>query len=783
MSGNIGEKARAAFLALIMVTSVMAAGVAFTGSAAALEDPANEDEYGSLAVTGSTADGGENGVNLRATAISNGDVTGNLDEINISFGQDVNADGLSTGDVSVEVINTDGSSAGTATGGNGNTGETTDTADFTDVTNIDKDNTIALGDGKIIRLSISGTAINLPSDDLDATIGVKNKSGASATTDVTLQLNPGPVQVEGGNSYSTLNDALGDGAIDDEANTITVSDGLYDEAGSRLGDVSNDDVTIEAADGANPKVIFSGSPIGSSVFTASGDDVTVSGLDVELYSTDGPTDHLVRLDGANATLDSNTFNLSAAGGDENSESFVRLSGNNAQLQSNTFVDNYDGSNQEGVYAVQGSTGDTTDGVSIDGNTFDTNAGVYISGTNYTVSDNVLNVSGNYGVTTSDSGNNPVDNAVISGNEIYGVTDGGSSDLDAIRLFDGDNMTIENNVIDGQSQEFDQGIVLASGGDAADFTGGSTGGQALGNVSVTANEVYNVSTNGVYVVDSGNWLDGSPGDVTLDISELTVDNVGASGSPTANGINIDAGSDNLRAVEISGSSINSTNVGINTQDMSGGDVPATHLNVSGTSVDNTASGSQAIDLVNPDADVNIDSGTSIDQAGTGISIDADANHNIDITNIEVNGTSSGVDITDVTDSSGMAVNVTDSTFTNNDAAGLNLTSVTGGATDTRLNVHFNTFESNSVGVGVNDASLDGVFNVTFNDFVENDNAGLEVPADIAGGGGGVVNANYSWWGDRDYSRIVGPYTPQNAESQLPNPRRVYSYTRLHTGGQP
>jgi len=558
MSGNIGEKARAAFLALIMVTSVMAAGVAFTGSAAALEDPANEDEYGSLAVTGSTADGGENGVNLRATAISNGDVTGNLDEINISFGQDVNADGLSTGDVSVEVINTDGSSAGTATGGNGNTGETTDTADFTDVTNIDKDNTIALGDGKIIRLSISGTAINLPSDDLDATIGVKNKSGASATTDVTLQLNPGPVQVEGGNSYSTLNDALGDGAIDDEANTITVSDGLYDEAGSRLGDVSNDDVTIEAADGANPKVIFSGSPIGSSVFTASGDDVTVSGLDVELYSTDGPTDHLVRLDGANATLDSNTFNLSAAGGDENSESFVRLSGNNAQLQSNTFVDNYDGSNQEGVYAVQGSTGDTTDGVSIDGNTFDTNAGVYISGTNYTVSDNVLNVSGNYGVTTSDSGNNPVDNAVISGNEIYGVTDGGSSDLDAIRLFDGDNMTIENNVIDGQSQEFDQGIVLASGGDAADFTGGSTGGQALGNVSVTANEVYNVSTNGVYVVDSGNWLDGSPGDVTLDISELTVDNVGASGSPTANGINIDAGSDNLRAVEISGSSINSTN---------------------------------------------------------------------------------------------------------------------------------------------------------------------------------------------------------------------------------
>jgi surface glycoprotein (TIGR04207 family) len=44
MSGNIGEKARAAFLALIMVTSVMAAGVAFSGSAAALEDPKTDDD-------------------------------------------------------------------------------------------------------------------------------------------------------------------------------------------------------------------------------------------------------------------------------------------------------------------------------------------------------------------------------------------------------------------------------------------------------------------------------------------------------------------------------------------------------------------------------------------------------------------------------------------------------------------------------------------------------------------------------------------------------------------
>ena len=37
MTGDIGKKARAAFLALIMITSVMTASVAFTGSAAAAD--------------------------------------------------------------------------------------------------------------------------------------------------------------------------------------------------------------------------------------------------------------------------------------------------------------------------------------------------------------------------------------------------------------------------------------------------------------------------------------------------------------------------------------------------------------------------------------------------------------------------------------------------------------------------------------------------------------------------------------------------------------------------
>ena len=105
-----------------------------------------------------------------------------------------------------------------------------------------------------------------------------------------------------------------------------------------------------------------------------------------------------------------------------------------------------------------------------------------------------------------------------------------------------------------------------------------------------------------------------------------------------------------------------------------------------------------------------------------------------------------------------------------------------ASTDNLNVHFNEYTENTDGVVVNSdfgSESGDLLNVTFNDFVDTESNALNVTGSI----NGQVNANYSWWDNRDYSRIVGPYTPQNAGSQLPSPRRVYSYTRLHTGGQP
>jgi hypothetical protein len=102
---------------------------------------------------------------------------------------------------------------------------------------------------------------------------------------------------------------------------------------------------------------------------------------------------------------------------------------------------------------------------------------------------------------------------------------------------------------------------------------------------------------------------------------------------------------------------------------------------------------------------------INQGETGIAVDAtDPSDRINIDNVTINGTST---------------------------AGIDVDGVDANAA---VNVHFNTFEENVVGVADDPGTVDATHNLTFNDFVNNDDA-VVLDDSI----GGTVNANYSWWG--------------------------------------
>ena len=186
---------------------------------------------------------------------------------------------------------------------------------------------------------------------------------------------------------------------------------------------------------------------------------------------------------------------------------------------------------------------------------------------------------------------------------------------------------------------------------------------------------------------------------------------------------------------------------------------------------SSSGATGIDVDSPAGEVNIED-NQIDQSDIGISVSAgNTDDRVNVDGVTVNGTSTaGIDIAAV--NADAAVNVTNSDLTENEE-GVRLSDSTDGA---QVNIHFNTFDGNVVGVADDGDSPAATHNFTFNDFTNNDD-GLVIDDNS-----GTVNANYSWWDNPHYSRIVGPYTPQNAVSQPPIPRRVYSYTRLHTEGQ-
>lgn len=215
MSGNIGEKARAAFLAFIMVTSVMMAGVAFTGSAAvadtsagfAAANPADADSI--ISDTDHTYS-----INLSATGSDYssevlGDAT-NADTFTITDSDDgFDYSGIGGADVAIEVFASDGTHRTTYTSTSDLTVETADTATL----EIDVDagattGTTALNQDDIIRISIgpavdtNGVSHTTDTDgtyQLDAQLATDGDSSSGVTDSSTLDLDlPGPVSGDGG---------------------------------------------------------------------------------------------------------------------------------------------------------------------------------------------------------------------------------------------------------------------------------------------------------------------------------------------------------------------------------------------------------------------------------------------------------------------------------------------------------------------------------------------------------------------------------------------------------
>lgn len=372
---------------------------------------------------------------------------------------------------------------------------------------------------------------------------------------------------------------------------------------------------------------------------------------------------------------------------------------------------------------------------------------------------------------------------------------------------------------GSSVTVDSSNVTIQGANAGTSAPGRSGAESTINPNATISSVIDVNNENVTIdgfevtnsepITGSNMIDGEasgPAAHNLTITNTKIVNVESNGAD-ANAIGAVNGGSPLKDTQITHNLINNTGNGIvlngaedpvisentitNSTDTGGilldDFVPGLDGGVADYKVtDNTIRDHDGVglQLQNPVVDDGspVISGNTFDNAGIKLDQLSDSGSSntisVNITDNTINGTEAGVDIDSTSNVEGGAViDITENTFTNNDG-GLNVTSASGG-NGAQFNVHFNTFEGNVNGTYVDAGSFGDTLNLSFNDVVDNEANGLAVNSI----GGGSVNANYSWWDNRDSSRIVGPYTPQNAGSQLPIPRRVYSYTRLHTGGQP
>jgi hypothetical protein len=423
------------------------------------------------------------------------------------------------------------------------------TATSVDLTTEDSNTTLIIGDDS--NDLTSDTSASSLSTGSTVTVVLGDASGltnpsSSTTADVTIG--------EAGSSTDTgtiqdMDLALGaDAPIQayDNSGSLVSNDTVLSSAASEAGaqgdleisgDVDNVDPTGGSLSIANEASVDGNiTSVGSStptirtsienqrILTLTSNTVpqTLENVDIEAVTpTDSdPANNLIQLNGDNSTVDNTNVNVSVSSGTATVANAV-FDVNDVDQEilnsevSDNFVDSSSG--DKGLLAVQ--AGGSGERLLVDGNTFDTSRGVYVVSPNTTVSNNVFNVSGSYGVTTENAAGTAADDLVVSNNEFYAVS--GDSGLDAIRLFEGDNQEVTDNLIDGNSDEFERGIELDSQSGSAD---------ALGNVTISgSNEIYNVSADGVKITDTGEFKSAP---VTVSITGLTVD------SSATNGIDID-----------------------------------------------------------------------------------------------------------------------------------------------------------------------------------------------------------------------------------------------------
>nr|AKY04227.1 cell surface adhesin [uncultured haloarchaeon] len=336
-------------------------------------------------------------------------------------------------------------------------------------------------------------------------------------------------------------------------------------------------------------------------------------------------------------------------------------------------------------------------------------------------DPVMNVSGS-------------DNATITGLEFVA----GGDSIQAINASSETttNSTISNNVFDG----FDSLTLNVSAGDSGgdadslDITGNTfteDGGGAI-EVDLSAygdsGDQATINPNDITLVSGGHTAIAITGGATsgqVTISPNTIEGVSGNGDT---GIQLDTGAN----VDVNGGTINATDTAVASSNTLG-----SFLNVSNTEMTNLDSFGLNIQH---DTTLNVD-GISVDSSSgaTGIHLrdGGSAPTSVDVSNSDINATDIGVDLGG---SSTDDFNVTSNSITNAATAGLKFTS-DGNNLDSR--VHFNTFDSNAIGVDV-DANIDDGSdnaNLTFNDFTNSDSDAL----DVGTAQDNSINANYSYWG--------------------------------------
>ena len=555
MTGNIGEKARAAFLALIMVTSVMMAGVAFSGSAAALEDPSVEDGFGQLAITSGPAEDSNTDANLVATTVVDGPLTNDedLQAVNLTIDSEdsdvLTPSGVSNANIQVEIIDSSGSVDNTLDASDPNINPTQDDGTTTiglegiENSSVGDADDIPIEQGDKIRLSIQGTNVDVSkaSGSIDASlnVGVADSQGsanfgASESVDLSAATNPGPVQIEGGNSYSTISQAISNAGADD---TIIVDDGQYDGQGSTLKVKDTNGLTIQAASGASPEVIVDAeageSLKESQLFVQDSENVTVDGVNfVGNYNStrdivgaaDNREGRQIQFENAaNATLQnvkitndvtdtgdnnlqhiiyasgspdltinsSSTVNVTTGSSATLDRSIIQLDADRSTVTNSEIIENRD---SPGENAIQVGTSGAEKGATITNNTITAGTAVRVGQDDAEVSGNTFNTEST-GMTIDDDFSS-ADGLLVENNEFNHTS---TNDDTAIPIDGNDNIDITDNTIEG----YGAGVTIGDGDN-----------NNVGSVNITGGEILNSTGEAIEVTDNSDFSS----------SEITVDGV-------------------------------------------------------------------------------------------------------------------------------------------------------------------------------------------------------------------------------------------------------------------